>query len=487
MAGIVLTTAVRTGPVTTTTAPTSTLFIAGVTEKGPEGSAKLITSVADYNAIYGGYTSAGYVHESIQMFFEEGGSRAYVSRVIPSDATSASCAVPGTSGTSITLIASGEGTWPQSGVLEVEVAQPTVGVNVRLRVFSNDILVYSTPICTTRAELLDEINNSTIASLYVTAVAGASNTLPAVVTSAARLVFTQGGNGTTVTDANVETALDAFIPTLGPGAVAAPGFYTQAVYEDLIDHAKANNRIALLGFDKDDTVNDVLSVTSTYEDREGAENAAWFYPWVKIPRGSLTISVPCEGFIAAKRAAVHNQLGSWHAYAGLKSEARFVNGVQTTISSTQADALDLVYINPIRVISGTVRIYGARSASTDTVNFRYINSREVLNDIIDKAQVGLEALVFSVIDGRRSLFGEVAAVLINVLDPISKAGGLFELYNTDGKRLDPGYTIQVNDAINPISQLATGVVKAKVGARVSSIGDTIEVEITKSNLTSSLG
>jgi hypothetical protein len=149
--------------------------------------------------------------------------------------------------------------------------------------------------------------------------------------------------------------------------------------------------------------------------------------------------------------------------------------------------LDLVYINPIRIISGTVRIYGARSASTDTVNFRYINSREVLNDIIDKAQSGLEALVFSVIDGRRSLFGEVAAVLINVLDPISKAGGLFELYDANGKRLDPGYTIQVNDAINPISQLATGVVKAKVGARVSSIGDTIEVEITKSNLTSSLG
>ena len=487
MAGIVLTTAVRTGPVTTTTAPTSTLFIAGVTEKGPEGSAKLITSVADYNAIYGGYTSAGYVHESLQMFFEEGGSRAYVSRVIPSDATSASCAVPGTSGTSITLIASGEGTWAHSGVLEVEIAQPTAGATVRLRVFSNDDLVYSSPICTTRAELIDEINNSTIAALYVSAVAGANNTLPAVVTSAARLVFTGGGNGTTVTDADVQTALEAFIPTLGPGAVAAPGFYTQAVYEDLIDHATANNRIALLGFDKDDTVNEVLSVTSTYEDRAGAESAAWFYPWVKIPRGNLTISVPCEGYVAAKRAVVHNKLGSWHAYAGLKSQARFVSGVQTTISSTQADALDLVYINPIRIISGSVRIYGARSASTDTVNFRYINSREVLNDIIDKAQSGLEALVFSVIDGRRTLFGEVSAVLINVLDPISKAGGLFELYDINGKRLDPGYIIQVNDAINPISQLATGVVKAKVGARVSSIGDTIEVEITKSNLTSSLG
>jgi hypothetical protein len=95
--------------------------------------------------------------------------------------------------------------------------------------------------------------------------------------------------------------------------------------------------------------------------------------------------------------------------------------------------------------------------------------------------------VFSVIDGRGSLFGEVAAVLINVLDPIAKSGGLFALYDGNGKLIDSGYTVQVNDAINPISQLATGVVKAKVGARVSSIGDTIEVEITKSNLTASLG
>jgi hypothetical protein len=421
------------------------------------------------------------------MFFEEGGSRAYISRVIPSDATSASCAVPGTSGTSITLIASGEGTWPHSGVLEVEVTQPTAGTNARVRIFSDDDLVYSTPTCTTRAELVDEINNSTVAALYVTAVAGANNTLPAVVTSASRLVFTSGSDGTTVTDANVLTAIDAFIPTLGPGAVAAPGFYTQTVYEALIAHAKTNNRIALLGFDKDDTVNDVLSVTSTYEDSDGAESAAWFYPWVKIPRGNLTISVPCEAYVAAKRAAVHNLLGSWNAYAGIKSVARFATGVQTTISSTQSDALNLVYINPIRIIAGTVRIYGARSASSDTDNFRYINARETLNDIVNQAQMGLESLVFSVIDGRGSLFGEVAAVLINVLDPIAKSGGLFALYDGNGKLIDSGYTVQVNDAINPISQLATGVVKAKVGARVSSIGDTIEVEITKSNLTASLG
>ena len=61
-----------------------------------------------------------------------------------------------------------------------------------------------------------------------------------------------------------------------------------------------------------------------------------------------------------------------------------------------------------------------------------------------------------------------------------------EEYDEGGKQIDPGFTVQVNDAINPLTQLATGVIKAKIGARVSSIGDRIEVEITKSNLTSTL-
>ena len=72
------------------------------------------------------------------------------------------------------------------------------------------------------------------------------------------------------------------------------------------------------------------------------------------------------------------------------------------------------------------------------------------------------------------------------MERIRVGGGLFEAFDGLGKQVDPGYTVVVNDAINPLSQLATGVIKAKIGARVSSIGDTIEIEITKSNLTSTL-
>jgi len=48
--------------------------------------------------------------------------------------------------------------------------------------------------------------------------------------------------------------------------------------------------------------------------------------------------------------------------------------------------------------------------------------------------------------------------------------------------LDPGYNVTVNSTNNPTSQLATGLVKADVGVRVSGVADLINITITKSNL-----
>lgn len=484
MPGVVLTTSVVTGPTTETIAPTSTLFIAGVTERGPEGEAFLVQSLADFEEIYGGYVAEGYVHQSLQMFFEEGGSRAYVSRVIDQNAAvSASATISAaTSGTALTLIASGEGTWPHSGALQAQVTEPTAG-SFRIRILLNNSLVYSTPTCTTVADAIDEITSNATAAVYVSdAIAGAGVGLPAVGTYS----FAGGNDGSTLVDADFTTALNAFVKTLGPGAVCMPGKTGSTVWTALMSHAKTNNRVAILGFEKDDEPADAIAEAEALAESDGAESSAWFYPWVKMTRNSLTVSAPCEGYVAAKRAKTHNELGSWNAYAGIRTTADFLVGTYRTITASEADTLNEGYVNPIKVVSGDVRIYGARSASSDVENYRFVTAKEVVNDVVSKAESGLERLVFNVIDGRGTLFGEVAATLIGILAPIAQSGGLYPLYADNGRLLDPGYKVTVNEALNPVTQLATGTVKARVGMRVSSIGDTIEVEISKSNLTASL-
>ena len=483
MPGIVVTTSVRTGPVNVQTSPTATMFVVGVTERGPDGSSHLVTSLSDFEDIFGGYVSSGYVHQTIETFFEEGGARAYVSRVVDEDAVEASLALSDGVGTCINLLASGTGTWANSGGLTAEVEQPSASTNFRIKIRLNGDLVYTTSVNTTAEAAIEEINNSAVAALYLTAAAGASDGIPSVI---AATNFAGGTNGSSLVDADVDTALATFTSNLGPGAVCAPGFVSEDVRNYLLSHAESNNRIAVMSFAKDTDVSTAISEAADHSGLSNAQYGAFFFPWVKIPNGSLTMTVPPEGYVCGTRARVHNAFGSWNPYAGERTEARFVTGVYNALSKSDADSLDTGFVNAIRVINDTVRIYGARSASEDTTNYRFIIAREVLNQIVHEAETALEALLFLPIDGRQSTFSRVQATLVGIMDRIRTGGGLYEAFNANGKQIDPGYTVQVNNANNPLSQLANGVIKAKVGARVSSIGDKIEVEITKSNLTSTL-
>ena len=483
MPGIIVTTSVRTGPTNAQTAATATMFVVGVTERGPDGTSHLVTSISDFQDIFGSYVSDGWTYQTVETFFEEGGARAYVSRIVDDSAVEADIdLLDSSSSISVNLLASGTGTWANSGGLTAQVTHPS-GSTFKVLIALDGALVFSSQTHTSIANFVEEVNNSSTAARYLTASAGASTNIPAVL---AATNFAGGTNGSALVDADVVTALDTFTSNLGPGSVCAPGFTSTDVRTALFAHAEDNNRIALMGFDKDDTVQDALSDVTDFSPLSNAQFGAFFYPWVKIPNGTLTSVIPPEGYVAGKRAQVQNQFGAWNPYAGERTESDFVTGVYASLSKSDADALDTGFVNPIRVINGTIRVYGARSASDDTDNYRFIMAREVLNQITYEAEQALEALLFLPIDGRRSTFSRVAATLTAIMDRIRIGGGLYEAFGADGRQIDPGYTVQVNEANNPLTQLATGVIKAKVGARVSSIGDTIEVEITKSNLTATL-
>lgn len=483
MPGIVVTTAVRTGPTNTQTAPTATMFVAGVTQRGPDGTSHLITSLSDFQDIFGDYVSTGYTYHTMETFFEEGGARAYVSRVVSSSAVEAGLALSDGSTTCINLLASGTGTWANSSGMTAEVDHPTASVSFRVKVKVNTVLVYTSQPHTSVSGFVNEINNSAVAALYFTATAGASSNHPAVI---AATTFTGGTNGASLVTADLSDALATFTSNLGPGAVCAPGFYTEAMRNALFTHASTHNRIGLSSFNEGTSVANAISGAANHSGLDTAAYGAVFYPWVKIPDGTLTATIPPEGYVAAKRARVHNLFGPFNPYAGERTEATFVNGVENSLSKADADSLDAGFVNAIKIVNSTVRVYGARSVSDDVANFRFIISRETLNQIVFEAENALEALLFLPIDGRQSTFSRVRSTLVAIMERLRLAGGLFEAFDANGKQIDPGYTVQVNNANNPLTQLATGVIKAKVGARVSSIGDTIEVEITKSNLTSTL-
>ena len=500
MPGVVVTTAVRTGPTVANVAPSATFFIVGITERGPADEALLVTSLTEFEDYYGSFVSYGYVHQQVQTFFEEGGARCYVSRVVGASPNASSGQTTtgfvtldtASAQDAITLTAVGPGAW--SADLDVSVV--SLGNGFAIKFFLNDEQVYSTGECATATVAVNKINSSVIAGRYATAAlaAGAAAYIPAITTSPALVPFSAGAdNRTNITLANYEDALDNLTDDLGAGAVAIPGVADVAginltnLHTALIEHADANNRVALCSFPSDHTAAEAIAEMTSYSSLAGSEHAGFFWPWVTANRAVNTpMTLSPEGYVAAKRSAAFNAIGPWAPYAGLSSEASFITGLAATVGKSTGDSLDEARINALRVIAGRVRVYGARSASDDEENFRYITAQEMLNYIVVEAQSRLEDLVFSTIDGRGSLFGQVDARLRALLDPIRTAGGLYEAFDTLGNRIDYGYTVVVNEAINPVSQLAGGLIKAKIGVRVSSIGDQIQVEVTKSNLTASV-
>jgi len=487
MPGVTITTAVRTGATNVGTAPGATFFLVGTSERGNGSVAQAVTSLEDFETKYGAHVSGSYSWYSMKTFFEEGGVSAYFGRV------TASAGVAGTkalttataTGPGITFTAVGKGAWANSLAFTATNNTTTFDLSVTY----SGTTVFSGTGYATLTECITAVNADTTAKLYFTAALTASAVASQLLATAAATSPSNGADGS-VAKSDAIAALAFFTDDMGSGAVAAPGFATgssdTALYDALRTHAASYNRVALCGFVSTATLAQARSASTGYTGTTSHEYMAFYHPWVQIPVGTATVDIPAEAYVAAVRSRTHNAVGAWKAYAGVASEASFITGIALAVSRADADLMDASYVNPIRLINGRVRIYGARSHSTVTAQWRFITARDTINYIVTQANNRLEDLVFSTIDGRSTLFANIINSIQSVVEPIRINGGFYEGFATDGRRIDYGYTIKCDASLNPVATLETGTVSARLGVRVSSIGDKIEVDLIKSNLTTAL-
>jgi phage tail sheath protein FI len=62
--------------------PTSVCLFVGVTERGPVGEATQVSSFGEYVDVFGGYTPNGWVAIAVAAFFANGGTNAWIARVV---------------------------------------------------------------------------------------------------------------------------------------------------------------------------------------------------------------------------------------------------------------------------------------------------------------------------------------------------------------------------------------------------------------------
>lgn len=483
MPGVVISTSVRTGPSTATVRESSQLFVVGLAQRGPSDEAVLIESLAEFEDVFGGYRADSYLHPTIETFFEEGGTRAYVVRAVGASATAGELTLQdGSSNDVITLTANGAGDWSEDVDIQVINSGSTFKINIY---FENDV-VYTTGTVTSSSQAVGRINSSAVASRYVSAAVDDADLLPATLSATA--LSAGDAQDTSLDDEDYRDALTLFNDALGVGAVVCAESQSDNMNSYLTAHANNFNRVALLCGPESQTTTQAKTAALSVQALDNAEHAAYYYPWVEIPTSisGITRMIPPVGYVAAKRALAHNQNGAHVPAAGLLSSSRFVTGVKYDVNKSVGDDLDEGFVNAVRVIQNTVRIYGARACSVDTDNFKYITQQDVVNTVVSEAYRSLEDLVFSPIDGRNTIFSNISARLTAILASMRDTGALYPAFDANGRLLDPGFTVKCDASINPASQLNDGLVKARVGLRVSSIGDQIQIDIVKSNLTTSV-
>lgn len=483
MPGVVIATSVRTGPSTPTVRESSQLFVVGLAERGPSDQAVLVQSIADFEDVFGGYKSYSFLHPTVESFFEEGGTQAYVVRTVGASATVGALTLQDGGDDVMTITANGAGDWSED--VEVEVTHPSMST-FKINLYFQEKLVYTTGTVSTSTQAVGRINLSTIASRYVTASVDDEALRPGVLSATA--LSAGDDDRSSVGDSDMVASMTLFNDALGTGAVACADSFSSTIHEALVAHANANNRIAILCGTETDSVADIKTAALNVQGNDGAEHAAIYYPWVEVPTrvAGVTRVIPPLGYVAGKRAIAHNQTGPHLPAAGLLSSGRFVVGLSSDVSKIVGDDLDENFVNALRVIQNTIRIYGARSCSADEENFRYITQQDVVNSVVSECYRSLEDLVFSPIDGRNTIFANIEARLVVILAGMRDLGALYPAFDTNGRQLDNGYTVKCDSSINPASQLQSGLVKARVGMRVSSVGDKIEIDIVKSNLTASV-
>ncbi len=488
MPGVQITTSVRSGPSSSASSDDATLLLAGQTERGPL-TAAFVYSLADYAATFGDRVAYGALYDQVRLYFEEGGYRVGVSRVVGPAATvgtlSLSDSAAGAGVPTIRIDALNPGAW--SSRVSIAVVAGTIPNTATVNVLYDGAVAEVYANLVTPAAIVAALT----ASRYVKGtdlVSGtaAPNNLPKP--AGATPLSAGSDDRTNINTSMYIAALEDFDDdTYGPGLVAIPGQPITNVAAGMIAHCVAhNNRICLgavpVGTDIATAKAAVNTVQLAAAGGAGLEFIGMAYPGVVIPdTGGITRTISPEGFAAAMRSRAIATEGVWRAPMGQIAQARFVIGQEAPINQATGDDLDASWISAIRQIGGITTLYGWRSFSLDTANYRLLKDRDLLNSIETECRQVGQAYVGVTTDASRGVLSKLQGDLIGVVQPVAAAGGLFAGDN------DPGYSVDVSAAAgNTVANLAAGRIAALVAVRPSPTAELIQIGVIRVALTANV-
>jgi phage tail sheath protein FI len=457
-------------------APTDTgvWYVTGLTDAGPT-TPQLLTSIADYERVYGSRVSYSILYDALDVFFREGGARAYVARVVGPAATAGSVNLLDVS-SGISLVASSLGPGAASANTSVGVRAGTGAGNFVLFVTVGGTEVETSPdlVDTSAAVLWAQ------QSQYIRLALGASALDPAPAAAAPLSAGTD--DRTNITDTEWLGALNRLTEELGPGQVSAPGRTTGTAHAQLTAHARTHRRVAILDAPNVSSSSSLMAATSAAR-AESPRFGAMFAPWVVVPGvvPSTTRVVPPSALVAGLLA--RNDSGGYGpsdpAAGDLGQSLYAISLSQPAWDDTTRTNLNTASVNVIRTMFGGARVYGWRTlvdpvGDPDWRNFG--NARLYMGIAANAASIA-EGFLFDKIDGQGRKIAEFGGALRGLLMTYYTLGDLY------GDTPDTAFYVDVGNQVNTPTTLANNELRAILNVKMSPFAEFVQIEIVKRALT----
>jgi phage tail sheath protein FI len=231
--------------------------------------------------------------------------------------------------------------------------------------------------------------------------------------------------------------------------VAAPGQTSPAVHDAILSHCETRkDRFAIL--DSPETISGGIDKVPKPRD---SKYGAYYFPWIQVydpEKGN--VYVPPSGHIAGVYSRVDSERGVHKAPAN--EIVRGALGLKYNVSKGEQDLLNPKGINAIRFLNGAIRIWGARTLSTDP-SWRYINVRRLFIMVESSIERATQWVVFEPNDHR--LWKRVARTISSFLTLLWRNGALM------GTAPEQAFYVKCDAETNPPEVIDAGQLVCEIG------------------------
>jgi hypothetical protein len=459
---------------------TDAAFFVGLTEQGPLGP-QLVETLADFRTRFGARVSYGALYDALEVFFREGGSRAYISRVVGASAVVAGRTLnDGSAVATIKVSAIGPGAF--ANVYTVAVATVSGGFTITVADGAGTVITRS-PVLADKNAAVDWGVADPSVDVTIAGAGGNPATLSAAVMS--------GGTDdrASVVDTDWRTALNRFTPALGPGQVLAPGNTAAASRTYLLQHASANRRIALLDASDTATVATVVTEVTTIRTNAGNDVARWgalFAPWIRVNgiAAGTTREVAPSSIVAGimgRNDVAGTAIGQPSA-GTIYGISRTALALAQPYTDTDTATLYNAQANSIRTGPNGIMVYGDQALCDPLVYplWQGLGSNRTVMKIAAQADAILQNHVFAVMDGQGHEFAKLAGELVGMLMPIWEEGSLYGATFDEAARVDTG------PKVNTPASIAARELHATVAVKTSPAADWVTLNLVRVATTETL-